>query len=127
MASSFFHGITTTIIDSGPRPIAVPSSSMIGLVDTYTPGADLAQPDVPVQITNPREAAQAFGQNSAITRAINAIYARTFAVIVGTGVAKTDDANALTSGIIGGVMPGYAPVCSRCSMPNPASICSRAC
>ena len=58
MASSFFHGITTTIIDSGPRPIAVPSSSMIGLVDTYTPGADLVQPDVPVQITNPREAAQ---------------------------------------------------------------------
>lgn len=106
MASSFFHGITTTIIDSGPRPIAVPSSSIIDLIDTYTPGADLVQPDVPVQITNPREAAQAFGQNSAITRAINAIYARTSAVIVATGVTESKDTNALTSGIIGGVTAG---------------------
>lgn len=106
MAPSFFHGITTTIVDTGPRPIAVPSSSIIGLVDTYTPGPDLAQPDVPVQITNPREAAQAFGPDSAITRAINAIYARTSAVIVATGVADAKDANALTSGVIGGVTAG---------------------
>ncbi|MFS2106239.1 phage tail sheath subtilisin-like domain-containing protein [Ralstonia sp. Ralssp135] len=102
MASSFFHGITTTIVDTGPRPIAVPSSSIIGLVDTYTPGPDLVQPDVPVQITNPREAAQAFGQNSAITRAIKAIQERTSAVIVATGVAESDDADALTSSVIGG-------------------------
>jgi phage tail sheath protein FI len=102
MASSFFHGITTTIVDTGPRPIAVPSSSIIGLVDTFTPGPDLVQPDVPVQITNAREAAQAFGQNSAITRAIKAIQERTSAVIVATGVAESDDADALTSSVIGG-------------------------
>ena len=102
MASSFFHGITTTIVDTGPRPIAVPSSSITGLVDTYTPGPDLVQPDVPVQITNAREAAQAFGQNSAITRAIKAIQERTSAVIVATGVAESDDADALTSSVIGG-------------------------
>ncbi|QGA38195.1 hypothetical protein GAS19_11600 [Burkholderia glumae] len=41
-ATSFFHGITTTIVDSGPRTIAVPSSSVVGMIDTYTAAPDRA-------------------------------------------------------------------------------------
>ena len=72
-ATSFYHGITTTIVDSGPRTIAVPSSSVVGLTDTYRPGADLVQPNVPVQLTSYREAVQAFGESSAVARAARAI------------------------------------------------------
>ena len=35
---SFFHGVTTTLIDTGARTISLPSSSIIGLCDTFTPG-----------------------------------------------------------------------------------------
>ncbi len=54
-------------------------------------------------ITNEREAVAAFGAASAITKACRAIYARSKAVIVATGVAKVVDPAAQTSGIIGGV------------------------
>lgn len=41
-AAGFFHGVTVTNVDTGSRPIAVPSSSIIGLCDTLgnTPEAD---------------------------------------------------------------------------------------
>ena len=42
MPTSFFHGVTVTLIDTGPRPIAIPSSSIVGLVDTYTPAEGLS-------------------------------------------------------------------------------------
>ncbi|MCP6135373.1 hypothetical protein NL393_39945, partial [Klebsiella pneumoniae] len=75
------------------RSIALPSSSIIGLVDTFTPGADAtAQPNDLVLITSEREAVAAFGQNAAITRACRAIYTRAKAVIVACGVAKLEDA-----------------------------------
>ena len=32
---SFFHGVTTSIVNDGPRTISLPSSSIIGLVDTF--------------------------------------------------------------------------------------------
>ncbi|WP_333997127.1 phage tail sheath family protein [Burkholderia gladioli] len=102
-ATSFFHGITTTIVDSGPRTIAVPSSSVVGLVDTYTPGADLAQPNVPVQLTSYRDAVVAFGDTSAIARAARAIYAQSRAVIVAVGVPADGDEAQRTSAVIGGV------------------------
>ena len=35
---SFFHGVTTTDIKTGARTISLPSSSIIGLCDTFTPG-----------------------------------------------------------------------------------------
>ena len=37
--SGFFHGVTVTNVDTGARNIALPSSSIIGLVDTFTEGA----------------------------------------------------------------------------------------
>ncbi|WP_144180363.1 MULTISPECIES: phage tail sheath family protein [unclassified Pseudomonas] len=102
--SGFFHGVTVTNVDTGARNVALPSSSIIGLVDTFTEGAGAtAKAGDLVLITNEREAVAAFGAASAITKACQAIYARSKAVIVATGVAKVVDGAAQTSGIIGGV------------------------
>lgn len=102
-AASFFHGVTVTLVDTGPRSIATPSSSVIGLVDSYTPGAGLAAANTPVKITSLREAAAAFGTDSAIYQSLRAIYARTSAVVAAVGVAKVADAAAQASAVIGGV------------------------
>ncbi|WP_434673811.1 phage tail sheath subtilisin-like domain-containing protein [Pseudomonas sp. R1-15] len=102
---SFFHGVTTTNVDTGARVIALPSSSIIGLVDTFVPApAYSAQPNDLVVITNEREAVAAFGADSAITKACKAIYTRAKAVIVACGVAQLADPAAQTSAIIGGVL-----------------------
>ncbi|MFJ3259834.1 phage tail sheath subtilisin-like domain-containing protein [Pseudomonas sp. NPDC086581] len=101
---SFFHGVTVTSIDTGARTIALPSSSIIGLVDTFTPGAGAtAKVDEPVLITNEREAAAAFGNSSAIYKSCQAIYKRAAAVIVAVGVAKNATPATQTSAVIGGV------------------------
>ena len=76
-----FHGLQTVVADTGPRTITVPSSSIIGLVDTFTPGADFAQPDKPIKITNRREAAAAFGEGSAIYASCIEIFTRTSAAV----------------------------------------------
>ncbi|WP_409261149.1 phage tail sheath subtilisin-like domain-containing protein [Pseudomonas putida] len=103
--SGFFHGVTVTNVDTGARSIALPSSSIIGLVDTFTPGADAtAKANDLVLITSEREAVSAFGADAAITKACQAIYARAKAVIVACGVAKLTDAAEQTSAIIGGVL-----------------------
>lgn len=102
-ATSFYHGVTTTIVDVGPRTIAVPSSSVVGLVDTYAPGADLVQPDVPVRLTSEHDAAQAFGEHNAVARAARAIFAQSKAAIVAVGVEKKGDAAQLATDVIGGV------------------------
>ncbi|MBI3144878.1 MAG: phage tail sheath family protein [Pseudogulbenkiania sp.] len=104
--NSLYHGVTVTLVDTGPRTIALPSSSIIGIVDTFTPGAGLAAADKPVKITNLIEAAAAFAPTSAIYKQIATIYAKTSAVIVAVGVAKVADAAAQTSAIIGGVSVG---------------------
>jgi hypothetical protein len=102
--AGFFHGVTVTNVDTGARNVSLPSSSIIGLVDTFTEGAGAtAKAGDLVLITNEREAVAAFGAASAITKACQAIYARAKAVIVATGVAKVVDPAAQTSGIIGGV------------------------
>ncbi|MBV4500737.1 phage tail sheath subtilisin-like domain-containing protein [Pseudomonas shirazensis] len=103
--SGFFHGVTVTNVDTGARTIALPSSSIIGLVDTFTPAPTYsAQPNDLVLITSEREAIAAFGPDSAITKACQAIYTRAKAVIVACGVAKLEDAAEQTSAIIGGTL-----------------------
>ncbi|MGE8436641.1 MAG: phage tail sheath subtilisin-like domain-containing protein [Pseudomonas palmensis] len=103
--SGFFHGVTVTNVDTGARTIALPSSSIIGLVDTFTEGpAATAKANDLVMITSEREAVAAFGVDSAITKACQAIYMRAKAVIVACGVAKVADAAEQTSAIIGGVL-----------------------
>lgn len=107
--AGFFHGVTVTNVDNGARTIALPSTSIIGLVDTFTPGpgADgtpTAAVNDLVLITSEREAIAAFGAGSAIAKACQAIYTRAKAVIVACGVAKVEDAAAQTSAIIGGVL-----------------------
>ena len=100
-----FHGVTVTLVDTGARVIALPSTSIIGLVDTFTPGETAtAQPNDLVLLTSEREAVAAFGDDSAITRAAKAVFIRAKAVIVACGVAKLDDPALQTSAIIGGVL-----------------------
>lgn len=103
-STSRFHGVTVTLVDTGARTIALPSSSIIGLVDTFTvaPGFS-AQPGDLVLLTRESEAVAAFGPDSAITRAAKAIFTRSKAVIVACGVAKLEDKALQTSAIIGGV------------------------
>ncbi|MBJ9977809.1 phage tail sheath family protein [Pseudomonas sp. S75] len=104
--SGFFHGVTVTNVDTGARNIALPSSSIIGLVDTFTEGAGVtAKANDLVLITSEREAVAAFGANAAITQACRAIYSRAKAVIVACGVSKLEDAAEQTAAIIGAVQP----------------------
>lgn len=104
---SFYHGVTVSLVNVGPRQIAVPSASIIGLIDTFTPGALLTGvADQVVLVTNLREAAAVWGADSAIYKSCAAIYKRAKAVIVAVGVAKVADAAAQTSAIIGGVALG---------------------
>ena len=105
--SGFFHGVTATLIDTGARTISLPSSSIIGLCDTFTPGVlggGTAKAGELVLLTTEREAIAAFGKDSAITKAAQAIYVRAKAVIVAIGVPKLEDAALQTSAIIGGVL-----------------------
>lgn len=104
---SFFHGVTTTDIKTGARTISLPSSSIIGLCDTFTPGGldgGTAKAGELKLITTEREAIAAFGPNSAITKSCKAIYTKAKAVIVAIGVPKLEDAALQTSAIIGGVL-----------------------
>lgn len=98
---SFFHGVTVSLVDTGARNITLPSSSIIGLVDEYTPGGSLADPDTPTLITSLREAVTAFGAGSKIVQRCEAIYNQASAVIVAVGVAHNADPAAQTSAIIG--------------------------
>lgn len=101
--SSFFHGVTVTLVDTGPRPIAIPTSSIIGLVGLFTAGAGLRSANDPVLLTSYREAVAAFGADAPITQAARAIYEQSSAVIVAVGVEAGIDAAETTSAIIGGV------------------------
>jgi phage tail sheath protein FI len=108
-STDFFHGVTVTNLDVGARVISLPSSSIIGLCDTFTPGAGAdgtptAEANELKLITNEREAIAAWGPDAAITKACKAIYARAKAVIVACGVAVEEDEAKQTSAIIGGVL-----------------------
>ncbi len=103
--TSRFHGVTVTLVDTGARTISLPSTSIIGLCDTFTVSeAASAQPNDLVLLTSEREAVAAFGEDSAITRAAKAVFLKAKAVIVACGVAELEDAALQTSAIIGGVL-----------------------
>ncbi|WP_324832063.1 phage tail sheath family protein [Pseudomonas saxonica] len=103
--TSRFHGVTVALVDTGARTIALPSTSIIGLCDTFTvsPAAS-AKPNDLVLLTSEREAIAAFGEDAAITRAAKAVFLKAKAVIVACGVAKLEDEALQTSAIIGGVL-----------------------
>ncbi|MDE2388894.1 MAG: phage tail sheath family protein, partial [Betaproteobacteria bacterium] len=72
--ASFFHGVTVSLVDTGPRPISIPSSSIIGLVGIFTTGTGLAVYNEPVLITSYREAVAKFGASAPITKAAKGIF-----------------------------------------------------
>lgn len=107
--SGFFHGVTVTNVDTGARTISLPSSSIIGLCDTFTPGPGAKSTPTATAndlklITTEREAIAAWGEDAAITKACQAIFVRSKAVIVACGVNKLASAAEQTSAIIGGVL-----------------------
>lgn len=104
--ASFFHGVTVSLVDTGPRPISIPSSSIIGLVGIFTTGSGLAAYNEPVLITSYREAVAKFGASAAITKAAKGIFDQSAAVVVAVGVQVGIDDAATTSAIIGGVTLG---------------------
>ena len=97
-----YHGVTVTLVDSGPRTIALPSSSIIGLVDTFTPGPGLVTANQPVKITSLREGAAAFGEHSPLFRQLKTIYAKPSAAIVAVGVDGKGSEAEQISAVIGG-------------------------
>lgn len=105
----FFHGVTVARVDTGARTISLPSSSIIGLVDTIpqgwaalaNPGA--AQPNEATLLTTKAEAIKAFGSSSAITQQALAIFDIAQAVVVAVAVEETGQTSTLTSAVIGGV------------------------
>ena len=103
--TSRFHGVTVALVDTGARTIALPSTSIIGLCDTFTvsPAAS-AKPNDLVLLTSEREAIAAFGEDAAITRAAKAVFLKAKAVIVACGVAVLEDEALQISAIIGGVL-----------------------
>lgn len=101
--ASFFHGVTVSLVDTGPRPISIPSSSIIGLVGIFTPGAGLVAANEPVLIVSYREAVAKFGASAPITRAMKGIFDQASAVVVAVGVQEGVDTAATTSAVIGGV------------------------
>lgn len=107
--SGFFHGVTVTNVDTGARTISLPSSSIIGLCDTFTPGPGAAGTPTAAAnelklITTEREAIAAWGADAAITKACQAIFVRSKAVIVACGVNKLEASAEQISAIIGGVL-----------------------
>lgn len=101
--ASFFHGVTVSLVDTGPHPISIPSSSIIGLVGIFIPGAGLVLANDPVLLVSYREAVAKFGAGAPITKAAKGIFDQSAAVVVAIGVQEGVDAAATTSAIIGGV------------------------
>ncbi|MDR2452336.1 MAG: phage tail sheath subtilisin-like domain-containing protein [Candidatus Accumulibacter sp.] len=72
MAANFLHGAETIFIDSGPRPVTLVKTAVIGLIGTAAAGAV----NEPILVTNESDFAQ-FGEdlpNSTIRKALERIY-----------------------------------------------------
>lgn len=82
MAANFLHGVETIEIDSGPRPVKMVKTAVIGIVGTAAAGAV----NTPILVTSERDFAQ-FGQDipgSTIPKALNRIYKQkgTVAIVI---------------------------------------------
>ena len=110
MATDFLHGPEVIEIDSGPRPIQVVRSSVIGLIGT-APDADANQfpYDTPVLIAGSRKEAaglDAVGDgNGTLPAAIDGIFDQVGAVIVVVRVAEGSDDAETQANIVGGTTP----------------------
>lgn len=101
MAIDFYHGVSVSEVTTGARAVSVPSSSIIGVVASYTEGDAVA--NIPQLITSEKEAVTMFGENtgSGMAAALGAIYAQTKAVVVAVGVSPGADGS--VAEIVGGV------------------------
>lgn len=111
MATDFLHGVDVIEIDSGPRPIKVARSSVIGIVGTAPDAdADKFPLDTPVLIAGSRQAASFLDTrgkgNGTLPAAMDAIFDQIGAVIVVVRVAEGADDAATRAKVIGGTTNG---------------------
>lgn len=108
MADSFLHGVQILEVDSGSRPIATVSSSVIGVIGT-APLADAAAfpLNTPVLVTNRVEAAKLTALTGAdagtLPDALDSIFDQSGAVVVVVRVEKGANDAATNVNLIGGV------------------------
>ena len=107
MATDFLHGVEVIEINSGPRPIQVVRSSVIGLIGT-APDADANQfpYDTPVLIAGSRKQAAGLDTKGkgagTLPAAIDGIFDQVGAVVIVVRVQKGADDAATRSKVIGG-------------------------
>ena len=107
MATDFLHGVEVIEINSGPRPIQVVRSSVIGLIGT-APDADANQfpYDTPVLIAGSRKQAAGLDTKGkgagTLPAAIDGIFDQVGAVVIVVRVSKGADDAATRSKVIGG-------------------------
>ncbi len=103
MPEQFLHGIETTEIDDGIRPIRTASSSIIGIVGT-APDADAsAYPyNVPILVSGPRAAAL-LGAAGTLKDAYSAIYDQGVSIAIMVRVPAGADANEAMSNVLGDI------------------------
>lgn len=105
---AFLHGVETTELDEGLRPIALADSSVIGLIGT-APDADVdAFPlNTPVLVAGSRTEAAGLGATGTIPDAIDGIFDQAGARIVVVRVEEGADGAATLANVIGdGVSTG---------------------
>lgn len=111
MATDFLHGVDVIEIDSGPRPIKVARSSVIGIVGT-APDADANKfpYNTPVLIAGSRQEASFLDTTGngegTLPAAMDSIFDQIGAVIVVVRVAEGNDDAATQANIIGGTTNG---------------------
>lgn len=110
MATDFNHGVEVIEVDSGPRPIQVVRSSVIGLIGT-APDADADQfpYDTPVLIAGSRKEAAGLDKTGegkgTLPAAIDGIFDQVGAVVVVVRVAVGADDTATQANVVGGTTP----------------------
>lgn len=78
---NFLHGVEVLEVTDGPRPITTVSSSVIALVGSGSVHADFPA-DTPVLLTSARGVAAKLGETSWMTKAIEAVFKQTGAIVV---------------------------------------------
>lgn len=111
MTTGFLHGVEVVEIDTGPRPIRIVRSSVIGLIGT-APDADPTNfpLNTPVLIAGSRREAGRLdltGQaRGTLPNALDAIFDQAGAMVVVVRVAEGADTDETMTNIIGGVTAG---------------------
>ena len=105
--SDYHHGVKVLEINEGTRPIRTISTAVIGLVATADDAdGDTFPLDTPVLITNTQTAVGKAGKKGTLAKSLQAIADQTNAITVVVRVAASDEEEAQTAAVVGGVEEG---------------------